>query len=51
MYIEDEYYFITQCRNLDKTRTSLINKITDVIPDFINLNDIENFIFLLAPQD
>ena len=36
--VEDEYHFITQSRNLDKTRTSLINNITDVIPDFKNMN-------------
>ena len=39
--VEDEYHFITQCRNLNNSRTSLFNKITDVIPDFINLNDIQ----------
>ena len=49
--VEDEYHFITQCRNLNKTRTSLFNKITDVIPDFINLNDTDKFKYLLAPQD
>ena len=49
--VEDEYHFITQSRYLNKARTSLFNKITDVIPDFINLNDTENYKLLLAPQD
>ena len=49
--VEDEYHFMTQCRNLNKTRTSLFNKITDVIPDFINLNNTDKFKYLLAPQD
>ena len=49
--VEDEYHFTTQCKMLSNARTILINKITDIIPNFIELNDIEKLKFLLAPKD
>ena len=49
--VEDEYHFITQCRNLNNPRTNLFDKITDVIPDFIHYNNVEKFKFLLAPKE
>ena len=49
--VEDEYHFTTQCKMLSNARTILINKITDIIPNFMELNDIEKLKFLLAPKD
>ena len=49
--VENEFHFIMKCKDFEHLRTKLFSDITDIIPGFRDLSDIEKFNFIMSSND
>ena len=51
MDVEDEFHFLMNCDKLIHERVSLFRYISDIVPSFTTMSDVEKFMFLLTSHD
>ena len=49
--VEDEFHFLMNCDKLIHERVTLFRNISDIVPSFTTMSDVEKFMFyLLGPK-
>ena len=51
MDVEDEFHFLMNCDKLIHERVTLFRNISDIVPSFTTMSDVEKFMFLLTSHD
>jgi hypothetical protein len=51
MDVEDEFHFLMNCDKLIHECVTLFRNISDIIPSFTTMSDVEKFMFLLTSHD
>jgi hypothetical protein len=46
--VEDEFHFLMNCDKLIQERVTLFRNISDIVPSFTTMSDVEKFMFLLT---
>ena len=49
--VEDEFHFLMNCDKLIHERVILFRNISDIVPSFTTMSDVEKFMFLLTSHD
>jgi hypothetical protein len=51
MDVEDEFHFLMNCDKLIHEHVTLFRYISDIVPSFTTMSDVEKFMFLLTSHD
>ena len=46
MDVEDEFHFFMNCDKLIHERVTLFRNISDIVPSFTTMSDVEKFVFI-----
>ena len=49
--VEDEFHLLMNCDRLIHERVTLLKNISDIVPSFTTMSDVEKFMFLLTSHD
>ena len=49
--VEDEYHFTVHCKAIKEPRNKLFNKLKEVLPDFMTINNKNKFELILGSND
>ena len=49
--VEDEFHLLMNCDILIHERVALLRNISDIVPSFTTMSDVEKFMFLLTSHD
>ena len=51
MDVEDEFHFFMNCDKLIDERVTLFRNISDIVPSFTTMSDVEKFMFLSTSHE